>query len=118
MRATIAISKPLLQIEELSVSFTTTVGRVNAAEDVCFDLQKGETLALVGETGCGKSVVASAIMRLLPNNASVQGRALFAGRDLLALGEREMARIRGNEIAIVFQNPSLALNPIIRVGSR
>jgi peptide/nickel transport system ATP-binding protein len=109
---------PLLQIEGLSVSFETLLGRVKAAEDVCLEMQDGETLALVGETGCGKSVVASAIMQLLPHNASVQGRAIFAGRDLLALGEREMARIRGSEISIVFQNPSLALNPIMLVGEQ
>ena len=111
-------SAPLLQIEGLCVSFETSMGLVRAAEDICLDIQEGETLALVGETGCGKSVVASAIMQLLPNNASVQGRAVFVGRDLLALGEREISRIRGNEIAIVFQNPSLALNPIMRVGEQ
>ena len=109
---------PLLQIEGLSVSFETPLGRVRAAEDVCFDLQEKETLALVGETGCGKSVVTSAIMQLLPHNASVQGRIIFSGRDLLTLGEREMARMRGSEIAIIFQNPSLALNPIIPVGEQ
>ena len=108
----------LLRIEGLSVSFETSMGQVRAVEDVCLDMQEGETLALVGETGCGKSVVASAIMQLLPNNASVQGQAIFAGRDLLALGEREISRIRGSEIAIVFQNPSLALNPIMRVGEQ
>lgn len=118
MNSPLVNAAPLLQIEGLSVGFETTVGRVNAAEDVCFDLREGETLALVGETGCGKSVVASAIMQLLPHNASVQGRAIYAGRDLLALGEREMARLRGNEIAIVFQNPSLSLNPIMRVGEQ
>ncbi|MHB8120424.1 MAG: ABC transporter ATP-binding protein [Methanothrix sp.] len=115
MSSPLVNAAPLLQIEGLSASFETPLGRVKAAEDVCFDLREGETLALVGETGCGKSVVASAIMQLLPHNASLQGRAVFAGRDLLALGEREMARIRGSEIAIVFQNPSLALNPIMRV---
>lgn len=109
---------PLLQIEGLSVSFETTVGWVKAAENVCFELQVGETLALVGETGCGKSVVASSIMQLLPHGAHIQGRAVFEGKDLLGLGEREMARIRGSEIAIVFQNPSLALNPIMRVGEQ
>jgi peptide/nickel transport system ATP-binding protein len=118
MSSPLANAAPLLQIEGLSVSFETPLGRVKAAQDVCFDLREGETLALVGETGCGKSVVASAIMKLLPHNASVQGRAVFAGRDLLALGEKEMARIRGSEIAIVFQNPSLALNPIMRVGEQ
>ena len=118
MSSPLANAAPLLQIEGLSVSFETPLGRVKAAQDVFFDLREGETLALVGETGCGKSVVASTIMQLLPNNASVQGRAVFDSRDLLALGEREMARIRGSEIAIVFQNPSLALNPIIRVGEQ
>lgn len=118
MSSPLANASPLLQIEGLSVSFETPLGRVKAAQDVCFDLREGETLALVGETGCGKSVVASAIMRLLPHNASVRGRALFAGKDLLALGEKEMARTRGSEIAIVFQNPSLSLNPIIRVGEQ
>lgn len=109
---------PLLRIEGLSVSFETDVGLVKAAESVCFELHREETLALVGETGCGKSVVASSIMQLLPHNACVQGRAVYAGRDLLGLGEREMADIRGSEIAIVFQNPSLALNPIMRVGEQ
>jgi peptide/nickel transport system ATP-binding protein len=109
---------PILQIEDLSVSFSTTAGQVKAAENVCFNLYRGETLALVGETGCGKSVVASSIMRLLPKNAHIQGRAIYAGRDILSLGEKEMSRIRGSEIAIVFQNPSLALNPIMRVSEQ
>ena len=109
---------PILQIEDLSVSFDTAAGQVKAAENVSFVLHRGETLALVGETGCGKSVVASSIMQLLPGNAHIQGRAVYAGRDLLGLDEREMSRIRGSEIAIVFQNPSLALNPIIRVGDQ
>jgi peptide/nickel transport system ATP-binding protein len=111
-------SESVLQIENLSVSFETALGRVRAAENVCFDLRKGETLALVGETGCGKSVVASAIMRLLPPNASVRGRAVYAGRDLFALGEKQMADIRGSEISIIFQNPSLALNPIMPVAEQ
>lgn len=118
MNSLIRDAAPLLRIEGLSVSFETDVGRVKAAENVCFELHKGETLALVGETGCGKSVVASSIMQLLPHNADVQGRAVYAGRDLLGRGEREMADIRGSEIAIVFQNPSLALNPTMRVGEQ
>ncbi len=109
---------PLLKVDGLSVSFKTAMGQVQAAQDVCFELQEGETLAMVGETGCGKSVVASAIMQLLPGNASVEGRAIFRGRDLLLFSEREMARIRGREIAMVFQNPSLALNPIIPVAEQ
>ena len=113
-----ADAPPILQIEDLSVSFDTAAGQVKAAENVSFVLHSGETLALVGETGCGKSVVASSIMQLLPCNAHTQGRAVYAGRELLSLDEREMSRIRGSEIAIVFQNPSLALNPIIRVGGQ
>lgn len=108
------IDEPLLRIEGLSVTFDTSMGRVRAAQDVCLDLFKGEALALVGETGCGKSVVANSILQLLPGNASVRGSVTFSGRDLLSLSEREMAEIRGREIAIVFQNPSLALNPIIK----
>ncbi|MDD4652610.1 MAG: ABC transporter ATP-binding protein [Methanothrix sp.] len=108
----------ILQIEDLSVSFDTAAGQVKAADDVSFVLHRGEALALVGETGCGKSVVASSIMQLLPRNAIIQGRAVYAGGDLLRLDELEMSRIRGSEIAIVFQNPSLALNPIIRVGEQ
>jgi ABC-type dipeptide/oligopeptide/nickel transport system ATPase component len=118
MNSLIIDTAPLLQIEGLSVGFETSVGRVKAAENVCFELHKGETLALVGETGCGKSVVASSIMQLLPHNAFVRGRAVYAGRNLLSLSEKEMAGIRGSEIAIVFQNPSLSLNPIMRVGEQ
>lgn len=109
---------PLLKVDGLSVSFKTAMGLVRAAQDICFQLQEGETLALVGETGCGKSVVASAIMQLLPANASVEGRALFQGSNLLHFSEKEMAGIRGSKIAIVFQNPSLALNPIMPVAEQ
>lgn len=111
-------NRPMLWIDELSVSFETSLGRVKAVDKICLDLHEGETLALVGETGCGKSVVASAIMQLLPSNASVKGRAVFAGRDLLSLGEKEMAEIRGQDIAIIFQNPSLSLNPIMNVADQ
>lgn len=115
MTAILCPGRTILEVEGLTVGFETAAGLVKAAEDVCFSLRQGETLALVGETGCGKSVVASAIMKLLPRNASVRGHANFAGRDLLTLSEKEMAGIRGKDISIVFQNPSLSLNPIIRV---
>ncbi len=110
--------QPLLCIDEMSVSFDTSLGRVKAAQNICLELHERETLALVGETGCGKSVIASAILQLLPSNASVKGRAIFSGIDLLSLGEREMADIRGREIAIIFQNPSLSLNPIMKVAEQ
>jgi peptide/nickel transport system ATP-binding protein len=111
-------AQPLLWIDEMSVIFETPLGRVKAAQNICLKLHEKETLALVGETGCGKSVIASAILQLLPCNASVKGRAIFSGRDLLSLGEREMSRIRGQEIAIIFQNPSLSLNPIMKVAEQ
>ncbi len=110
--------RPLLCIDEMYVSFDTSLGRVKAAQNICLELHERETLAIVGETGCGKSVIASAILQLLPSNASVKGKAIFLGRDLLSLGEREMADIRGQEIAIIFQNPSLSLNPIMKVAEQ
>lgn len=112
------MTSPLIQVRDLSVSFETPLGRVLAADRVSLELLKGETLALVGETGCGKSVVASSILKLLPGNADVAGEILFQGRDLLKMEEREIARIRGSEIAVIFQNPSLALNPVISIGSQ
>lgn len=112
------MKEPILQVVGLSVRFETPLGPVHAADNVTFDIHKKETLALVGETGCGKSVVASAIMQLLPGNAVVEGRALFSKRDLIKLEEREMSRLRGNEISIIFQNPSLSLNPILDVGEQ
>ncbi len=108
----------LLKVQELSVRFETALGQVMAASRVSFELYEKETLALVGETGCGKSVIASAIMQLLARNARVDGRIIYAGRDLLHLSEREMSCIRGSEIAIVFQNPSLSLNPILQAGKQ
>jgi len=105
----------LLDIRDLSVSFRTPQGLVRAASQVSFDLEPNEALALVGETGCGKSVVVNAIMRLLPANANVQGKAIYEGQDLLQLDEKSMADIRGREIGIIFQNPSLALNPVRKI---
>jgi len=112
---TSAAGRPLLEVRGLDVRFQTRQGQVHAVDDVSFDLFADETVALVGETGCGKSVVASSIMRLLPPNSKADGEVLFQGRDLLSLTEKEMASLRGSEVAIIFQNPSLALNPIMRV---
>jgi len=105
-----------LHIENLTVRFETRSGPVTAVDDVSLDHEPGECLALVGETGCGKSVLALALLRLLPAGARVQGRVRFEGRDLLALSEREMTSVRGREIALVPQNPSLSLNPVYSIG--
>ena len=105
-----------LHIRNLKVAFSTPLGFVKAVDDVSFDHSGGETLALVGETGCGKSVIANSILGLFPENASVEGSIYFKEQDLLKMSERELESIRGKEIGIVFQNPSLALNQLYSVG--
>jgi len=89
---------------------------VTAVSCLSFSIREKETLALVGETGCGKSVVAHAIMRLLPPESRVKGAIEFRGKNLLEMSEKEMAKFRGKEISIIFQNPSLALNPVYSIG--
>ena len=105
----------LLEVRDLEVSFKGIIP-VTALSGVSFSIEESETLALVGETGCGKSVVAHAIMHLLPSESRVKGTVEFGGKTLLELSEKEMAKIRGREIAIIFQNPSLALNPVYSIG--
>lgn len=110
----------LLDVEGLTVGFNTEEGPVRVVEDVSFDLQSGETLGLVGESGCGKSVTAQTIMRLLPSPPSRidAGRILFEGDDLAALPERRMRKIRGDRIGMVFQEPMTSLNPTQRIGAQ
>lgn len=105
-----------LNIRELKVTFDTPLGTVKAVDDVSFELNAGETLALVGETGCGKSVVAHSILKLLPANAKIKGQILFRNQNLLKLGEKDLAQIRGKEISLIMQNPALALNPVYSIG--
>jgi len=105
----------VLEVSNLSVLFHGSE-LTHAVHEVSFGIEKGEVLALVGETGCGKSVIAHAIMSLLPSEAEVRGEIMFRSRDLLRLSEKELSAIRGRELAIVFQNPSLALNPVHTIG--
>jgi peptide/nickel transport system ATP-binding protein len=108
---------PLLAVEELAIEFRTRSGTVRALDGIGFELRRGETLALVGESGSGKSVTAYAILGILDAAARItSGRIMFGGLDLLGIPEQEMAEIRGREIAIVFQSPRTALNPIRPVG--
>ncbi|WED23966.1 ABC transporter ATP-binding protein [Vibrio sp. JC009] len=109
---------PILTVNNLSVSFSTNDGQVDAVKNVNFDLKKGETLAIVGESGSGKSVSTSAVMRLLPPNAIVSENAEvnFQDTSLLELSEKEMRDFRGNRMGMIFQEPMTSLNPYMRVG--
>jgi oligopeptide/dipeptide ABC transporter ATP-binding protein len=109
---------PLLDVRHLSTQFATRGGVVRAVDDVSWDVREGETVALVGESGCGKSVSALSVMRLVspPAGRIVGGEIWFKGRDLLRLSEEEMRRVRGREIAMVFQEPMTSLNPVLSVG--
>ena len=108
----------LLEVRDLTTCFFTAGGTVRAVDGVSYDVQEGETVALVGESGCGKTVSALSIMRLImpPAGRIVSGQVLFKGRDVLALDEESMRRIRGREIAMVFQEPMTSLNPVLTVG--
>jgi len=112
------VSEPVISIDDLSVSFPTDDGWVHAVRNVSFDVNPGEVLAVVGESGSGKSVTALATMGLHPSAASITGQIRFHGRDLLAVSEKEMRGVRGNGIAMVFQDPMTALNPVFKVGAQ
>ncbi|REB07402.1 ABC transporter ATP-binding protein [Sporosarcina sp. BI001-red] len=110
----------ILQVKDLELSFHTFAGEVKAIRGVNFDLNKGETLAIVGESGSGKSVTTKSIMRLLPESSSEfkNGEILFDGKDLTKLPEREMQKIRGKDISMIFQDPMTSLNPTMTIGKQ
>jgi peptide/nickel transport system ATP-binding protein len=107
---------PLLEVSDLSVRFATDEGPVHAVDRMSFSLNAGEVLGIVGESGCGKSVTCMSIVRLLPETATIEGQALFDGRDLLALSPKRLSAVRGREISFVFQEPMTSLNPVFTVG--
>jgi peptide/nickel transport system ATP-binding protein len=107
---------PLLDVSQLTVRFSTEDGPVLAVDEAAFRVADREVVALVGESGCGKSVTAMALTGLLPGSATVTGQVDFAGRELRALPERELRAIRGRDIAYVFQEPMTSLNPVLTVG--
>jgi oligopeptide/dipeptide ABC transporter ATP-binding protein len=109
-----------LAVRGLTIAFKTDAGYQTAVDGISFDLGRGETLALVGESGCGKSVTALAILRLIPDPPGrvTAGEIVFKGRNLLALPEREMRKVRGSGIAMVFQEPTTSLNPVFTVGEQ
>ena len=113
------MAEPILEVKNLSVSFHTFSGRVQAVRNVNFTLHRGETLALVGESGCGKSATCRTVMRLLARNAVIDsGEILLNGADLLRYSRRDMRRIRGAEIAMIFQDPMTALDPTMKIGKQ
>ena len=110
-------ARPLIEIEDLNVQFVTSHGTVRAVEGLSYSVHPGEMVAIVGESGSGKSVSALAVMRLLPpGTARTQGSVRFDGRELLHLSEEEMRRIRGRDIAMIFQEPMTSLNPVLKIG--
>jgi peptide/nickel transport system ATP-binding protein len=117
-KASAATVEPILDIAELRTWFFTRDGVVRAVDGVSFHVIPGETLAIVGESGCGKSVTALSILRLIPSPPGriVSGAIHFAGRDLLGLSEAEMRQVRGNEISMIFQEPMTSLNPVLTIG--
>src|SRR5689334_5243795 len=107
----------LLEIDRLQTHFGTADGIVRAVEGVSFDIDAGETVAVVGESGCGKSVTAMSILRLVPQPPGrIAGAIRFAGRNLLEVPEAEMRKLRGNQIGMIFQEPMTSLNPVLTVG--
>jgi oligopeptide/dipeptide ABC transporter ATP-binding protein len=112
--------QPLLEIKGLNVAFETNRGDIRPVRDSSFSIYAGQTVALVGESGCGKSVTALSILRLIPSPPGkvLGGQVLFAGRDLLALSEKEMRSVRGKDIAMIFQEPMTSLNPVYTIGDQ
>jgi peptide/nickel transport system ATP-binding protein len=112
------VTAPLLEVTDLSVRFDTDEGSVHAVDRLSYTLALGEVLGLVGESGCGKSVSALSLLGLLPQTATVTGKASFDGTDLLEVSARQLRRIRGREISFVFQEPMTSLNPVFTVGKQ
>ncbi len=114
------MTKNLLEFRNLQTHFFTEAGVVKAVNDVSFSIREGETVGVVGESGCGKSITAMSLMRLVasPPGKIVGGEVIFEGQDLLKLRNEEMRMIRGNEIAMIFQEPMSSLNPVLKIGEQ
>ena len=114
------MKKKILEVNDLRIHFKTYAGVVQAVRGVNFELYEGETLAIVGESGSGKSVTSNALMKLIPQPPGIfaGGQIKFNGRDIIPLSEKEMLKIRGNEMAMIFQDPMTALNPTMRIGKQ
>jgi peptide/nickel transport system ATP-binding protein len=118
MTESVDSAAPLLQVEHLSVRLQTPRGPALAVRDVSFGLRRGETLGLIGESGCGKSMMALALLGLLPDSAQTAGSIRLNGQELIGQDDATLSRLRGNRIAMIFQEPMTALNPVHRVGDQ
>ena len=113
------MTAPLLKVEDLRVTFTTEDGAVQAVDGVSFEVKPGEVLAVVGESGCGKSVTAMSLMGLTRSpNASISGRAQLGDIELISASEDELREVRGEEMAMIFQDPMTSMNPVYRIGDQ
>lgn len=114
------MKEPILKVKDLKVNFKTYAGKVQAVRNVSFHVKQGETLAIVGESGSGKSVTSQAIMQLLPVPPAIYegGEIMFGDKDLLSLSDKQMEKIRGNEISMIFQDPMTSLNPTMKIGKQ
>jgi len=110
--------KALLEVKNLTTRFLTKDGMITAVDDISYDLNPGETLGLVGESGCGKSVSALSLLRLIPNPPEkiVAGEVMFDGKDIMKMSDSEICRVRGDQIAMIFQEPMTSLNPVYSIG--
>ena len=113
-------TETVLTVEDLRTYFTTRWGTVKAVDGISFDLRKGETLGIVGESGCGKSVTMLSLMRLIPEPPGriVSGSITLDGEDIVQVSEQEMAEIRGSKIALIIQDPMTSLNPVFSIGNQ
>ena len=113
--------KKILEVKDLNISFHTYAGEVKAVRGISFDLKKGETLALVGESGCGKTVTAKAILRLLkepPAEIKKGSQIIFDGEDVLSMSKKRLGQLRGKDISMIFQDPMTSLNPTMTIGNQ
>src|ERR1700694_4292174 len=109
---------PLVRVEELSVQFVSREATVRAVNGVSFELARGEVLGILGESGSGKSVTLRSLMRLLPHNCAIDGRIVLDGEDVTAASENRLEELRGNRIAMIFQEPVTALDPVFTIGEQ
>src|ERR671934_430951 len=113
------MAEPLLEVKDLKVSFRTEDGIVKAVDGVSFTVERGKVLGIVGESGSGKSVSMMSVMRLINDpNMQLEGEVIYKGRDLMKLDKDRMQEVRGDEIAMIFQDPMTSLNPVYRVGDQ